>query len=77
MKPMKKLNEAEWTELATFTYGDRTAWLRGLDTTTGRLYFVEHEDEKQEIKEDFLKFEDLEGAIKAFRKASEKMLRGE
>lgn len=77
MELRKKLNEATWTELATFTYDGRSAWLYGLNTTTGLLFFVEHEDKNHELKQDYLKFGDLEGAKKAYWNCSAKLLRGE
>lgn len=68
-----KLPSVEWLTIAEMTINSRSAWLRGISTTCGKLYFVEHETRSGDIVEDYLGFENFGVAEARFHRAVNKL----
>lgn len=49
--------------------GDYDAFMWSIETNVGTIYYVEHEDERHELKQDYIGVADKDKAVKAFRKA--------
>ena len=67
------LPSADWLKISEMTINRRSAWLYGLDTTCGTLYFVEHENRSGELVEDYLGFANPDLALRAFNRAVNKL----
>lgn len=73
-----KLTEGRWTEIKEARIqvngNDYGAWLRGMDTECGEIYFVEHEAKGKELKLDCLVMNDYGKAEKDYKKALKEMM---
>lgn len=68
-----KINEAQWSVIASAEINGCGIWIRALDTDCGTLYFVEHEGKNKELVEDYIGFCEYQYARKKFNKAFTKL----